>query len=121
MTDNRPLWDALLEMNAASISRVELGNRELMIARLAALAAVDAPAASYARNLEVAQAAGLTFEEVRDVLIAVAPIVGSPRVLAAAETITSTLGYALAESVDEALAAGDFGPPEPPAGVVTPS
>jgi alkylhydroperoxidase/carboxymuconolactone decarboxylase family protein YurZ len=114
MTDNRPLWDALLEMNAASIARVGLPNRELMIARLAALAAVNAPAASYVRNLEAATEAGLSFEDVRDVLVAVAPIVGSPRVLAAADTITDALGYSLAESVEDAIASGELGPGDAP-------
>lgn len=114
MTDNRPLWDALLEMNAASIARVGLPNRELMIARLAALAAVNAPEASYVRNLEAATDAGLSFEDVRDVLVAVAPIVGSPRVLAAADTITDALGYSLAESVEDAIASGELGPGDAP-------
>jgi hypothetical protein len=51
--------------------------------RLAALVAVDAPTMSYLLNLGTADA-GVTLEDVQGVLIAVAPIVGTPRVVSAA-------------------------------------
>jgi len=47
---------------------------------------------------------GLTLEDVQGVLIAIAPIVGSPKVLTAAGTITAALGIALA--IDDALTDG---------------
>jgi len=72
--------------------------------RLAALAAVDAPASSYLLNLGAAVDVGLTLEDVQGVLIAIAPIVGSPKVVTAAGTIAAALGIALA--IDDALTEG---------------
>ena len=79
MTDERPLMDTVLAMTAASLERANMVDRELMLVRLAALAAVDAPASSYLLNLGAAADVGLTLEDVQGVLIAIAPIVGSPR------------------------------------------
>ena len=110
MTEDRPLLETVLAMTAASVERANLIDRELMLVRLAALAAVDAPASSYLLNLGAAVDVGLTVEDVQGVLIAIAPIVGSPKVLEAAGTIAAALGIALA--IDDALAedgAGDDG------------
>ena len=62
------------------------------------------PASSYLLNLGAAADVGLTLEDVQGVLIAIAPIVGSPKVLTAAGTITAALGIALA--IDDALTDG---------------
>jgi hypothetical protein len=72
-----------------------------MLVRLAALVAVDAPAASYLVNLGAGAQTALTLEDARSVLIAVAPIVGAPRVVSAAGKITQALGLALAVALDE--------------------
>ena len=102
MPEDRPLLETLLAMTAASVERANLVDRELMLVRLAALATVDAPASSYLLNLGAAVDVGLTVEDVQGVLIAIAPIVGSPKVLEAAGTIAAALGIALA--IDDALA-----------------
>ena len=104
MTDERPLLDTVLAMTSASLERANLVDRELMLVRLAALAAVDAPASSYLLNLGAAVDVGLTLEDVQGVLIAIAPIVGSPKVLTAAGTIAAALGIALA--IDDVLTEG---------------
>jgi len=44
---------------------------------------------------EVVAEANLTVEQVQDVLVAVAPIVGAPHVLSAAQKITEALGMTL--------------------------
>ncbi len=106
MADDQPLLDTLFEMNAASVSRVGLEDRELMLVRLAALAAVGAPPASYLLNLAAAEEAGLTVEDAQAVLIGIAPVVGGPRVVAAAAGLTEALGFALA--LEEALEEGDL-------------
>jgi alkylhydroperoxidase/carboxymuconolactone decarboxylase family protein YurZ len=49
--------------------------------------------------------AGVTPEQVQDVLVAVAPIAGTPRVFSAALNITDALGFVIA--VAEADAAAD--------------
>ena len=40
--------------------------------------------------------AGVKFEQVQDVLVTIAPIVGAPRVLSAAQNITDALGIVIA-------------------------
>lgn len=95
MSDN-PLLDTVLEMTAASVDRVDFSDEVLMLVRLAALAAVDAPPGSYLVNLGAAAGTALTLEDARSVLIAVAPIVGGPRVVSAAGRITEALGFAIA-------------------------
>jgi alkylhydroperoxidase/carboxymuconolactone decarboxylase family protein YurZ len=106
MANESPLLDTVVEMNASSISHAGLSTRDLMLARLAALAAVDAPPASYLMNLRAAADAGLTAEDMRGVLTAVAPIVGTPQVVNAAGNITRALGVALA--LEEAIESGDI-------------
>lgn len=106
MSDN-PLLDTVLEMTAASVDRVDFSDEALMLVRLAALVAVDAPAASYLVNLGAGAQTALTLEDARSVLIAVAPIVGTPRVVSAAGKITEALGLALAIALDELEAEAD--------------
>jgi hypothetical protein len=101
MTEGRPLLDTLAEMTAASVAHVDLADRELMLVRLAGLVAVDAPPSSYLLNLGPAVDSGLSLEDTRSILVALAPIVGGPRVVDAAATIAVALGYALA--IEDAL------------------
>ena len=95
MSDN-PLLDTVLEMTSASVDRVEFSDEVLLLVRLAALVAVDAPPASYLVNLGAAADTALTLNDARSVLIAVAPIVGAPRVVSASAKIAEALGFALA-------------------------
>ena len=69
--------------------------------RLAALVAVDAPVASYLMHVGPAMDAGVTIEQVQDILIAVAPIVGSPRTMSAAAKITEALGVVVIAAEEE--------------------
>jgi hypothetical protein len=57
MTDETPVLDTLADITAISLERCALPPRELMLARIAALIAVDAPPASYtdARGSSVSQ------------------------------------------------------------------
>jgi alkylhydroperoxidase/carboxymuconolactone decarboxylase family protein YurZ len=94
-TGDAPVIEALIEINAASLARTELDDRSLMLVRLAALAAVDAPASSYLLHIRPAVEMGLTVEDAEDVLVAVAPIVGTPRTASAAARIVEALGLAI--------------------------
>jgi hypothetical protein len=96
MPDDTPVLDTLAEMTAASIEHGTLEGREHMIARIAALVAVDAPPASYLVNAGTASDVGITLEDVQGVLVAVAPIVGTTRVVSAGANITRALGFAIA-------------------------
>ena len=55
-----PVLDTLADITAVSVDRGSLEAREHMLARLAALVAVDAPAASYLLNLGTAVDMGVT-------------------------------------------------------------
>jgi len=106
MTDednDTPVLDLLAAMTADSLEATTLDAQSAMIARIAALIAVDAPPASYLLNLGAATEIGVDADTVRGVLMAVAPIVGTPRVVAAAGNIARALGLALdvAELEDE--------------------
>ena len=90
-----PVMETLVDINAASLSRTELDPRSLMLVRLAALAAVDAPAASYLLHAGPSMEAGLTAKDAEDVLIAVAPIVGTPHTVSAAAKMVDALGLAI--------------------------
>ena len=104
----RPVLDLLLEMTAASLERSSLDPRTLMLVRIAALVAVDAPPLSYLSNLGIAGDLGVTSEQVQGVLAAVAPIVGTARVVAAGSKIGRALGIAIAvaEQAEADLASG---------------
>ena len=91
-----PVLDALTAMTAESLARCELDANSLLAARIAALATVDAPAASYLMHVGTAMDAGVTLEQVQNILIAVAPIIGTPRTLNAALNITEALGVVVA-------------------------
>jgi alkylhydroperoxidase/carboxymuconolactone decarboxylase family protein YurZ len=90
-----PVLETLAAMTAESVARCGLDANSLLVARIAALAAVDAPAASYLLHVGPAMDAGVTIEQIQDILIAVAPIVGTPRTLSAALKITKALGIVI--------------------------
>ena len=90
-----PVLDLLAGMTADSIEASDLDAETLMLVRIAALVAVDAPPASYLMNLGAAGELGIGEDQVRGVLAAVAPIVGTPRVVAATGNIVRALGFAL--------------------------
>jgi alkylhydroperoxidase/carboxymuconolactone decarboxylase family protein YurZ len=106
--EEAPVLAALADITAVSLERSTLDPRELMLARIAALATVDAPAASYLLNAGTAMDVGITLEDVRGILIAIAPIAGTPRIVAAASNLAQALGFALemAEAELEAEAEG---------------
>jgi hypothetical protein len=94
--EETPVLDALAEITAVSLDRCNLADRDIMLARIAALVAVDAPPASYLLNAGTAADVGITLADVQGILIAVAPVVGTPRVVAASGNITQALGFAVA-------------------------
>jgi alkylhydroperoxidase/carboxymuconolactone decarboxylase family protein YurZ len=91
-SSDTPVLDTLAAMTADSLARCDLDAQSLLTARIAALVAVDAPAASYLMHVGPAADAGVTLEQVQNILIAVAPIVGTPRTVSAAARITEALG-----------------------------
>ena len=106
MSTDAPVLDMLADMTAASVERNTLPPRDFILARLAALIAVDAPPVSWFANAAAVQESGLTAEDIQGVMIAVAPVVGAPRVMAAGGHILRALGIAIAvadvEAADQA-------------------
>ena len=80
MPDDTPVLDTIADMTAASIARCGLDDDQLILVRLAALAAVDARPCFLPRTVSPSVEAGVTLEQVQDVLVAVAPIIGTARV-----------------------------------------
>jgi len=105
MTDSMPetpVLDLLASMTADSLAASSLDPGSLMLVRLAALVAVDAPPSSYLLNLEAAGEVGLDAESVRGVLAAVAPIVGTARVASATGKIVKALSVAIEIAEEDA-------------------
>ena len=96
MADETPVLDTIAAMTLDSVERCGLEADTLLLVRIAALAAVDAKPVSYLAHVGPAVDAGVTIEQVQDVLVAVAPIVGTARVMSASIAITEALGLAIA-------------------------
>jgi alkylhydroperoxidase/carboxymuconolactone decarboxylase family protein YurZ len=82
-------------MTADSIEASSLDAETLMLVRIAALVAVDAPPISYALNLEAASDLDIDPDQVRGVLAAIAPIVGTARIASATGNIVEALAVAI--------------------------
>jgi alkylhydroperoxidase/carboxymuconolactone decarboxylase family protein YurZ len=101
-TSETPLLELLATMTAESMDASNLDDQTLMLVRIAALVAVDAPPSSYLLNIGAAAESGVDVEQIRGVLSAVAPIVGTARVAAATGNIVRALGIALEVADEEA-------------------
>jgi len=94
-TSETPVLDLLASMTADSVEASDLDAGTLVLVRIAALAAVDAPAISYLLNLGAASEVGVDAEQVRGVLAAIAPIVGTARIASATGKIAEALEVAI--------------------------
>lgn len=94
-TVETPVLDLLASMTADSIEASSLEPKKLMLVRIAALVAMDAPPISYVFNLGAASELDIDPEEVRGVLAAIAPIVGTARIASATSKIVRALDLAI--------------------------
>jgi len=94
-TTETPVLDLLARMTADSIEASTLDAETLMLVRIAALVAVDAPPVSYMLNLGTAAELEIDADRVAGVLAAVAPIVGTARVASATGKIVRALAVEL--------------------------
>jgi 4-carboxymuconolactone decarboxylase len=94
--------NTLMRMTEGSLEESGLDPETFMLVRIAALATLDAAPASWLVNMKVSGEAGLTPERIIGTLIAIAPVVGTARVVSAAGSIVEALGLAsaLAEGTD---------------------
>jgi alkylhydroperoxidase/carboxymuconolactone decarboxylase family protein YurZ len=89
------LLAAGLEVRAEFQSKSGLDARSFALVKLAAIMALDAPPASYLWQVANAIDAGATPEDLVGVLIAIAPQIGGPKLVAAAPELMVALGLTL--------------------------
>lgn len=89
-----PVLETLAQMHLNTLDRSGLPEDTYHLVRIAALVAMDAAPVSYLVNLGLARDAGVSLEQLQGVLTAIAPIVGSARVTAAAGNALRALGFA---------------------------
>jgi 4-carboxymuconolactone decarboxylase len=90
-----PILDLLAKMTEDSLEATTLDDQSVMLVRIAALVAIDAPPASYLLNMGAAGESGVDADQIQGLLAAVAPIVGTSRVVSAAGKMVRALGIQL--------------------------
>jgi 4-carboxymuconolactone decarboxylase len=93
------LLAAGLEVRTQFQERSGLDARSYALVKLAAIMALDAPPASYLWQVANAIDAGATPEDLVGVLIAIAPQIGGPRLVAAAPELMVALGLTLPDGL----------------------
>ena len=96
--DATPVLDVLAAMTEAAVETTTLDPALQILVRFAALVAQDAAPASYLFHFGAGADQGLTLEDARQVLVTLAPLVGSARIVSASSKIARALGLALAVS-----------------------
>jgi len=91
--DDEEFIEEVLGVGVGNLEASGLDPRSHAVIRLGALLALDAPSVTYQWNVEEAFGAGVTADEIVGCLIACAPLVGIPRVVAAAPDIATLIGY----------------------------
>jgi alkylhydroperoxidase/carboxymuconolactone decarboxylase family protein YurZ len=91
-----PVLDVLAIMTEAAVERSTLDPAAQILLRFAALVAIDAAPASYLFHFGAGADQGLTLEDAQQVLVTLAPLVGTARIVSASTKIAKALGFALA-------------------------
>jgi 4-carboxymuconolactone decarboxylase len=81
-------------MNAGFMNSEDLDDRTVLLIRFAALVALDAPTQSYLVTLALAEQSGIRPQAIQAALIALAPVVGGPRVISAAAKVMDAVKIA---------------------------
>ena len=92
--------DAVLSEEYANVTLAGMDPRSHALARVAALIAMDAAPPSYMNAVEAGLDAGASPEEIVGTLIAVLPIVGVARVVAAAPNLALAFGYDVGQALE---------------------
>ena len=96
---DEPTLKAALTVEPDRAGVPPLDPRTQALVRLGVCIALEAAPVTYAWGVDAALAAGATVEEIVGTLLAVAPVVGIARVVAAAPALAGAIGY----DVDSAL------------------
>ena len=87
------MLDALLAKASRDEGRLRLDARSRAVGRLATLFALDGSVSTYGWATSAALGAGVTSDEIVELLVAMAPLIGTARVVAAAPKLGLALGY----------------------------
>ena len=85
--------DSVLGLGQDAVDASQLDKRTHALVQLGAAFAIDAAPSSYQSTIDLALAAGASVDEIVGTLIAVAPTVGTARVVSAAPELALALGY----------------------------
>jgi hypothetical protein len=96
-TTGTAVRDVDAALTTVPIEICDLDPREMTLARVAALLAVNAPPVSYLSNAEAAEGETITVDDVEGILVALAPVIGIPRLTAAARNLdlARALGFTI--------------------------
>jgi 4-carboxymuconolactone decarboxylase len=94
--DAMPVLEVVTQMTEAAVEATSLDPATQVLVRFAALVALDAAPASYLFHFGAGADQGLTLEDARQVLITLAPLVGTARITSASSKIARALGLAIA-------------------------
>ena len=94
LAEGGPVLQALARMNATALTESGLDQRTALIARFAALVALDASPASYLVHLGLADEAGIEPATIRATLVELAPLVGSARTVSAVDKVSRAIRLA---------------------------
>lgn len=89
--DGGPVLRELARLNASALQDSGLDERTALLVRFAALVCLDASPQSYLVHLGLASEAGVGAATIQAVLVELAPLVGSARVVAAVDTVRRTV------------------------------
>jgi alkylhydroperoxidase/carboxymuconolactone decarboxylase family protein YurZ len=94
--DDGPVAQTLSQMHRDTFERSGLDERTYLLVRFATLVALGASPVSYLVNLALLDEAGIGDQEMQGVLAAIAPVVGSARLVSAASGVNEALRMARA-------------------------
>src|SRR5947207_2976633 len=94
-TGDLSVIDTLMRMHEGTFEASRLDPATFQLVRLAALATLDAAPMSWLVNLTLDDAAGVTPDMVVGTLIAIAPVIGTARIVSAAGGVLRAMGIAI--------------------------
>src|SRR5690348_9967467 len=86
-----PVLEALAKQSAGALQNAGIDPETALLVRMSALVAMDAAPASYLIHLGVADRGGVKAETIQAMLVELAPLVGSARIVSAAGKINQAL------------------------------
>jgi 4-carboxymuconolactone decarboxylase len=89
-----PLIEAVAQMNLGTLDQAGVDEKTALMARFGALVALDASPASYLVHLTLAEEAGIEPSIIEAVLATLAPLVGTARVVSAADRVLQAMQMA---------------------------